>query len=127
MPAQDERTRLARWLLPGGTEPDPRFTLANERTFLAWIRTGLGLIAGGIAIEGFLTQTLSTPVRTGFVVGLLVLGMVVSIGAGLRWVRVERAMRTHSPLPFPVLVPLLAVGGVLAAAVVLIVVITLWR
>lgn len=127
MAAEDERKRLARLLLPGGTEPDPRFTLANERTFLAWIRTGLGLIGGGIAIEGFLTQTLSTPVRTGFVVGLLVLGMVVSVGAGLRWLRVERAMRTQAPLPFPVLVPLLAVGGVLAAAVVLVVVFTLWR
>ena len=34
-----------------GTEPDPRFTLANERTFLAWIRTALALTAGGVALE----------------------------------------------------------------------------
>jgi putative membrane protein len=127
MPAQDERTRLARWLLPGGTEPDPRFTLANERTFLAWIRTGMALIAGGIAIEGFLSQTLVTPVRTVFVIGLLVLGLLVSIGAGVRWLRVERAMRNQSPLPFPVLVPLLAVGGALAACLVLVIVFTLWH
>jgi putative membrane protein len=47
------RSRLAEKLLPGGTEPDPRFTLANERTFLAWIRTSLALLAGGIAVEAF--------------------------------------------------------------------------
>ncbi|WP_143342795.1 YidH family protein, partial [Crossiella equi] len=34
-----------------GEEPDPRFTLANERTFLAWIRTSLGLMAAGVAVE----------------------------------------------------------------------------
>jgi hypothetical protein len=30
----------------GGTDPDPRFTLANERTFLAWVRTALAVVAG---------------------------------------------------------------------------------
>ncbi|WP_283215114.1 DUF202 domain-containing protein [Pseudofrankia sp. DC12] len=33
-----------------GTDPDYRFSLANERTFLAWIRTALALLAGGIAV-----------------------------------------------------------------------------
>ncbi|MBM4509720.1 DUF202 domain-containing protein, partial [Rhodococcus hoagii] len=33
---------------PGGEDPDPRFTLANERTYLAWVRTGLGLIAAAV-------------------------------------------------------------------------------
>ena len=127
MDEQPGRGRLAQWLLPGGTEPDARFTLANERTFLAWIRTGMALIAGGIAIEGFLTETLVTPVRTVFVVVLLILGMLVSVGAAVRWVRVERAMRTREPLPFPVLVPLLALGGALAATLVLVLVFTLWR
>jgi putative membrane protein len=87
----------------------------------------MALIAGGIAIEGFLSQTLVTPVRTVFVIGLLVLGLLVSIGAGVRWLRVERAMRNQSPLPFPVLVPLLAVGGALAACLVLVIVFTLWH
>lgn len=36
-----------------GEEPDARFSLANERTFLAWIRTSLALIAGGVALEAF--------------------------------------------------------------------------
>jgi putative membrane protein len=127
MDEQPGRGRLAQWLLPDGSEPDARFTLANERTFLAWIRTGMALIAGGIAIEGFLAETLVTPLRTVFVVVLLVLGMLVSVGAAVRWVRVERAMRTHAPLPFPLLVPLLALGGALAATLVLVLVFTLWR
>jgi uncharacterized membrane protein YidH (DUF202 family) len=33
-----------------GQHPDYRFTLANERIFLAWIRTSLALVAGGIAV-----------------------------------------------------------------------------
>ena len=37
-------------LLAGGDEPDPRFTLANERTFLAWVRTALALLAGMVAL-----------------------------------------------------------------------------
>jgi putative membrane protein len=53
--------------------------------------------------------------------------MLVSVGAAVRWVRVERAMRTHAPLPFPLLVPLLALGGALAATLVLVLVFTLWR
>ena len=43
------RKPLSQSLL-GGEEPDPRFTLANERTFLAWIRTSLAFLAGGIAV-----------------------------------------------------------------------------
>ena len=31
-------------------EPDYRFTLANERTFLAWERTALGLLAAAVAV-----------------------------------------------------------------------------
>ena len=40
---------MTRWWVSAddGEEPDYRFTLANERTFLAWVRTALGLLAGG--------------------------------------------------------------------------------
>jgi putative membrane protein len=114
------RGRLAERLLPGGTEPDPRFTLANERTFLAWIRTSLALLAGGIAIEAFTSDLFAEPVRKMLAVLLLLLGMLLSAGAAVRWVRVERSMRNKTPLPLPLIVPLLAGAGALAAAVVVV-------
>jgi putative membrane protein len=120
-----QRRRLTERLLPGGTEPDPRFTLANERTFLAWIRTSLALLAGGIAIEAFTANLFLEPVRKGIAVLLLLLGMLLSGGAAMRWLRVERSMRNKAPLPLPLIVPLLAGAGALAAAVVLVFI--LWR
>jgi putative membrane protein len=124
-PLPPSRGKIAERLLPGGTEPDPRFTLANERTFLAWIRTSLALLAGGIAIEAFTADVFLEPVRKGLAVLLLLLGMLLSGGAAVRWIRVERSMRNRTPLPLPLIVPLLAGAGALAAAVVLIFI--LWR
>jgi putative membrane protein len=124
-PDPRQRGRLTERLLPGGTEPDPRFTLANERTFLAWIRTSLALLAGGIAIEAFTADLFLEPVRKGIAVLLLLLGMLLSGGAAMRWLRVERSMRNKAPLPLPLIVPLLAGAGALAAAVVLVFI--LWR
>jgi putative membrane protein len=114
------RGRIAERLLPGGTEPDPRFTLANERTFLAWIRTSLALLAGGIAIEAFTADLFAEPVRKVLAVLLLLFGMLLSAGAAVRWVRVERSMRNKTPLPLPLVVPLMAAAGALAAAIVVV-------
>ena len=124
-PDPPARSKIAQQLLPGGSEPDPRFTLANERTFLAWIRTSLALLAGGIAIEAFTADLFLEPVRKGLAVLLLVLGMMLSAGSAVRWLRVERSMRNKVPLPLPLIVPLLAAAGALAAAVVLAFI--LWR
>lgn len=122
-PGPPWREKVAKRLLLGGAEPDPRFTLANERTFLAWIRTSLALLAGGIAIEAFTSDLFLEPVRKSLAVVLLLLGMLLSAGAAVRWLRVERSMRNKAPLPL--IVPLLAVAGALAAAVVMVFV--LWR
>lgn len=120
-PVPPSRGKIAERLLPGGAEPDPRFTLANERTFLAWIRTALALLAGGIAIEAFTSDLFLKPVRK----SLAVLLLLLSAGAAGRWIRVERSMRNKTPLPLPLIVPLLAGAGALAAAVVLVFI--LWR
>lgn len=79
-------------VLPGGTEPDPRCTLANERTFLASIRTSLALLAGGIALEAVTSHPFPGLARKGLAMFLLSTGMLLSFGSALRWVRVERSM-----------------------------------
>ncbi len=116
----DHRGWLARKIFPDGTTPDPRFSLANERTFLSWIRTALALLAGGIAVEAF--GVLEDPFRKGVAILLLLLGMFVSGGAFLRWVGIERAMRNKAPLPLPLIAPVLGIGAALGALVVIVVI-----
>lgn len=115
-PAAPQRDRLSASLLGAGCEPDPRFTLANERTFLAWIRTALAFLAGGVAVEAFSGEVFGPDLRRGVALTLLVLAMLVSGSACVRWLNVERAMRQRKPLPLPVLVPILSLGGALVAA-----------
>jgi len=96
-----------------GTAPDYRFSLANERTFLAWIRTALALVGGGLAVAGFLPPLRIPHLREVLSVALMLLGAVVAVRAVDHWARCERAMRLGRPLPasrFP---------GVLAVAVAL--------
>jgi inner membrane protein YidH len=103
-------------------EPDYRFTLANERTFLAWIRTALALLAGGVALHS-LGGFSSSAVRTGLAIAAVALSLVLTVGAYARWRRVQDAMRAGTPLPRPYAVPLLATGvAVVAAAVALVLV-----
>jgi putative membrane protein len=113
----DERSGLARRLFPHGTTPDPRVSLANERTFLSWIRTGLALQAAGVAIEAF--AVIPEPGRKAVAVMLLLLGMLVSGGAFLRWIGVERAVRLGRPLPLPLIAPVLGIGGAIGSVVVI--------
>ncbi|MEE1622557.1 YidH family protein [Zafaria sp. Z1313] len=117
-----ERGWFAEKVLPGGSEPDPRFTLANERTFLAWIRTSLAFIAGGIAIEAFAADVFEEPLRRGLALFIVVLGILLSAGATLRWLRTESSMRHGRPLKLPLIAPLLGIGGALAGAAVVVLV-----
>jgi putative membrane protein len=117
------RSRLATRLLPGGTEPDPRFTLANERTFLAWIRTALAFLAGGIALEAFTAGLLPEGARTTLAVLLLVAGSTIALGAATRWLSVERSLRHGSPLNLPLLAPLLGMACGAASTVLVVAVI----
>ncbi|WP_313810685.1 DUF202 domain-containing protein [Glutamicibacter sp.] len=115
---EHERGGFARRVLGEGSEPDPRFTLANERTFLAWIRTSLAFLGGGIAIEAFTASAFPTPLRTVLSVVVIAVGALIALGAGIRWIRVERSMRTGKPLPLPGIVPLLSGAAVAGALVV---------
>ncbi|MDQ0618653.1 YidH family protein [Arthrobacter globiformis] len=111
------RGSLSIRILHGGEEPDPRFTLANERTFLAWIRTSLALLAGGVAVEAFMADLFNAQLRKTIAVLLLALALVIGGGSFFRWLNVERLMRHRAPLPVPLIAPLLATGGALVAAV----------
>ncbi|WP_433732260.1 YidH family protein [Actinoplanes sp. CA-051413] len=107
-----------------GEKPDYRFSLANERTFLAWIRTALALLAGGLACAQFLPPLPIAHLREGIAIALLVLGGVVALRAVDHWARTERAMRLGADLPksrFPAILALVVAFGalLLVAAVVI--------
>jgi inner membrane protein YidH len=83
-----------------GTEPDPRFTFANERTFLAWARTALALVVAGLGIVQLLPPFPGVPVGRHLLgVPLIALGAVLAIVAYAEWVHNQRALRRGKPLP----------------------------
>ncbi|WP_432482466.1 YidH family protein [Kineococcus esterisolvens] len=112
------RTRFPASVYRHGTEPDPRFSLANERTFLAWIRTSLALLAAGVALEG-LALPLQPQLRLAASIVLVVLGMAAPVQAWRGWARDERAMRRGEPLASPALAAPLTAGTGLAGVLVL--------
>jgi putative membrane protein len=120
---QDEDRRWPRSVYRVGAEPDPRFSFANERTTLAWLRTALALIAAGVSVEVFL-DPLAGPVRRVIAVSLLVLGVATSVGAFVRWTRNEKALRDRRPLPGSGLA--LTVAFALAAVGMVLCVVVLW-
>lgn len=89
----------AREVRSEGEEPDPRFSFANERTFLAWIRTSLALIAGGLAVTQILPPFDVPGGRRILGLPLLAVGGIISLRAYRRWEASERAMRLRQPLP----------------------------
>lgn len=100
-----------------GADPDPRFSLANERTFLAWIRTSLALLAGAAALHVFELDISATAAR--IVSGCLALtGLLCAVNGWWGWLRSERALRTGQPLPSNIGGAALTVVLVLAAAAV---------
>jgi putative membrane protein len=84
-----------------GDDIDPRLSLANERTFLAWIRTALALISIGLAVTQLLPPFDLPGGRRIIGVPLMVLGIVVAVVALYEWLANERAMRQRRPLPRP--------------------------
>lgn len=101
-----------------GSDPDYRFSLANERTFLSWIRTALGLLAGGVAVLAVLDDVGRQGVRVATGVALLLLAVLLPPLAYRRWSRTERALRTGESLPEPGLLRLVAGGLVLVGMLV---------
>ncbi|MEO6944675.1 MAG: DUF202 domain-containing protein [Lacisediminihabitans sp.] len=112
MPDREQR-RFPRRVYGVGAEPDARFTLANERTFLAWIRTSLALIAGGIALEAFVLP-IAPGLRLGASLLLIILGVLAPLQAWFGWMSVERALRLGRSLPTPSLAGPIGIGVAVA-------------
>jgi putative membrane protein len=101
-----------------GEEPDYRFSLANERTFLAWIRTALALLAGGVLLDQFSTKLSPPVVVVVLAMSLCGFGAVLALFAYQRWKGNEIAMRMKRGLPHSIALLLLAGVVCLVGAVI---------
>ncbi|MGC0365626.1 putative membrane protein [Rhodococcus sp. 27YEA15] len=90
--------------------PDERFTLASERTFLAWMRTALALLAGGIAMLELIPGWSTGWVRTGIALVLIAMAAAAALTGMRRWLQVKKALETGADMPSPHMLWLFAVG-----------------
>lgn len=117
-PGREQSDNLPPGVPVADVEPDYRFTLANERTYLAWQRTALGLIAGGVALAEFARSALPSRMAATLAVVAVLLGAAAAVLGLLRWRSAEAAMRAGRPLARPRAIPLLAVGLAVVAVVI---------
>ncbi len=110
-------SRPPRWWPTGGDEPDPRWTLANERTLLAYERTALGLVVAGLAVAG--SRAVAEAPRWFSAIGLplIVLGAAVALEGRRRFVSAQRAIRAGEPLDAPAVAAFLPWGIAAVATV----------
>ena len=105
-----------------GEAPDYRFSLANERTFLAWIRTALGFLAAGVGLDQLAPDFATPLIREVLALLLCLFAGALAIYGYLRWLRNEKAMRLKQDLPYTrgllaISVILLTVAGVVMVLV----------
>jgi putative membrane protein len=99
--------RFDAWVRAVGEDPDPRFTLANERTFLSWMTTSLGLLGVGLAVGTIIPgEHFSIDILA---ILWILMAAVLSIRALIRWFRMEQAMRLNRGLPLSTSIPVVAV------------------
>ena len=109
----------------GESEPDARFTFANERTFLAWTRTALAFMVAGLGVVQLLPPFPGVPWgRHVLGLPLIVIGGIIAVVSYRQWTHSQRALRRGEPMPrspLPrILAAAVAVMAALAAAVVLV-------
>lgn len=101
-------SRFPRSVYSVGQDPDPRFSLANERTFLSWIRTSLAFVAAGVALEA-VNLPMHQAARITATVVFLLLAIIVPLYAWVQWSRNERALRQNKPPKAPNMAALISV------------------
>jgi putative membrane protein len=107
--SRDDRDDPKHGISGTGTEPDARFTLANERTFLAWNRTALALVVAGLGIVQLLPPFPRVPWGRHIIgIPLITLGAVMSVTAYRELRRNQMALRRGQPLPRSALPQILA-------------------
>ena len=79
-------------------DPDPRFSLANERTYRAWVRTAVAMLAGGVALDA-LDVGIDGDLKTPVAIALVATGGAMAFLAMFRWRAVERAIQAGEPAP----------------------------
>lgn len=97
------------------SRPDERFTLASERTFLAWIRTSLGLLAGGIAIVHVVPEFSTGAVRTLLGTVMILLAVAAPVAGLRRWLQVREALESGADMPDARDLWILAIGSTAVA------------
>lgn len=115
------------WWPAEGEEPDPRWSLANERTVLAYSRTALAFVVAGLAVAGSRPVADAPGWLAAIGIPLLLVGALVGLAGRRRFLTVERALRSGEPLGAPVVAALLPglvalialVGCVLAGVAIL--------
>ncbi|KRF13817.1 hypothetical protein ASG90_13390 [Nocardioides sp. Soil797] len=96
----------------GPVEPDIRFTLANERTFLAWLRTAIGLVAAGVAVFHLLDESTATQLLALVLLGA---GALAGMAGFAHFRKADVAIRSGEPLPTDNVVVMVMTGAVLLA------------
>jgi putative membrane protein len=104
--------------------PDYRFSLANERTFLAWCRTALALLAAGVGVVYLPASDVLPNGRKVLGLMLVVLGGFSAGSSYARWRANRNAIARGAPLPRSNSMPIVAAGLVAVAVVALVVVIS---
>jgi putative membrane protein len=104
--------------------PDPRFSLANERTLLAWLRTALSFVVAGLA-----ALSLGDRVRHARLLSVLgafvcLVGALAAVTAYRRWKRVSEVLETGERLPpltgaAPLVFTLVVCAGIAVAVMLL--------
>jgi len=111
------RSRFPHRVYDRGHEPDPRFSLANERTFLAWVRTALALLAAGVALEA-LDVPIEPNLRFAAAAVFVLLGLAAAIQAWVGWMRTETSLRLDRALAGPALGAVVVTGVVVAVVLI---------
>ncbi|MFA0088668.1 hypothetical protein BCU70_01890 [Vibrio sp. 10N.286.49.C2] len=106
-----------------GEAPDYRFSLANERTYLAWIRTSLALLAGAIALDQLTPDLANSLVRVLLSSFLCLFSGTLALFAYRRWADNEKAMRNSSDLRYTHFLKVIS-GTMLLLAFIIVLVIT---